>query len=298
MQINFLNRRRTMRFALNIFAGILFSASIGHAAEPAEGTLAHHLTTNAAARVTEPMDRSPFRAPNSLGMDRLWGATWSQSFWLRGVNGLPATPIGYTNVAGGQGLVTMVSPQHYLVSMHMHPESYCMAFLDTNNVIHWRRTLQRVDVGSDTSVGLLDKELPPAVGFLPVLPVNYTNYLPASPTNFVQGLGMNQEFWIFSQPMRFVSDMVFWNPENSVSNGPPKEWNMVVRGGDSSNPAMILIGNQLVLVSHNWTARAGPNYAAMIPAINQKMHLLSTNHHLAIDYQLTEFCLTNWPKLR
>lgn len=266
----------------------------------APGTLAYHLATNAAARITEPMDRLPFRAPNSLGLDRLTRASWSQTFWLRDVRGLGATPIGFTNVAGGQGLPTMVSPRHYLGATHMHPESYLMAFLDTNNVIYWRRTMQRVDVGNDTSVGILDEDLPPAVGFLPVLPVNFTNYLPATPTNYIQGIGMNQEFYLFSQPMIITAGAGFvnWNASQQITNGVPKVWNEQVRGGDSSNPEMLLIGNQLVLVSHNFTAVSGPSYPMQIPTINEKMHLLSTNNKVGSDFQLTEFPLTNWPKLR
>ena len=266
----------------------------------ASGTLAHHLATNAAARITEPMDRLPFRAPNSLGLDRLTGATWSQTFWLREARGLGATPIGFTNVTGGQGLPTMISPRHYLVSMHMHPEGYLTAFLDTNNVIYWRRTLQRVDVGNDTSVGILDEDLPPSVGFLPVLPGNFTNYLPATPTNYIQGIGMNQEFYLFSQPMVVAAGASFvnWDASKEITNGVPKVWNEKVRGGDSSNPEMLLIGNQLVLVSHNFYAGGGPSYPTQIPAINEKMHLLSTNNHVSSDYRLTEFSLTNWPKIR
>ncbi len=266
----------------------------------APGTLAHHLATNAAARFSAPVDLMPFRAPNSLGLDRITGATWSQTFWLRGVKGLGATPIGFTNVAGGQGLPTMVSPRHYLCAAHMHPESYLIAFLDTNNVIHYRRTLQRVDVGNDTSVGILNEDLPPSVGFLPVLPAAFTNSLPATPTNFVQGIGMNQDFHLFGQPMLLVDGwgIVSWNPTESVPHGLPKESNVVIRGGDSSNPEMLLIGNQLVLVSHNFFARGGPSYPQQIPFINQKMHLLSTNNHVSSDYQLTEFSLTNWPKVR
>ncbi|MEY4916839.1 MAG: hypothetical protein RL616_752 [Verrucomicrobiota bacterium] len=265
----------------------------------APGTLAYHLATNAAARATGPMDRLPFRAPNSLGNDRLTGAVWSQTFWLRGVQGLSATPIGFTNVAGGQGLPTMISPRHYLGATHMHPESYLIAFLDTNNVIHWRRTLQRVDVGNDTSVGILTEDLPPAVGFLPVLPRNFTNYLPATATNYVQGIGMNQDFYLFGEPMNFGNGgFVNWNSHQSVANGLGTNWNVTIRAGDSSNPAMFLIGNQLVLVSHNFFAGGGPNYAAQFSVINEKMHLLSTNNHVSSDYQLTEFPLTNWPKVR
>ncbi len=285
----------TVSVALALFA----HSSIAENVFTATGTLAHHLATNAAARATEPMDRLPFRAPNSLGNDRLTGAVWSQSFWLRGVQGLSATPIGFTNVAGGQGLPTMISPRHYLVSMHMHPEGYLIAFLDTNNVIHWRHTLQRVDVGNDTSVGILTEDLPPSVGFLPVLPENFTNYLPATATNYVQGIGMNQDFYLFGQPMNFGNgSFVNWNSRLAVANGLGTNWNVTIRSGDSSNPAMFLIGNQLVLVSHNYFVSGGPNYAAQFSAINEKMHLLSTNNHVSSNYQLMEFSLTNWPKIR
>ena len=262
-------------------------------------TLAHHLATNAVGHFSDALDFRPFLAPNSLGLDRLTGARWSRTFWLREVQGLGATPIGFTNVPGGQGLPTMVSPRHYLCSTHMHCESYTIAFLDTNNVVHWRRVLQRVDVGSDTSVGILDADLPPSVGFLPVLPANFTNYLPATPTNFIQGIGMNQEFYLFSQPMRFsYPGTVTWNSQVAVPGGLGTNCSVAIRGGDSSNPEMLLIGNQLVLASHNASAGGGPNYAFQISAINEKMHLLSTNNRVSSDYQLTEFPLTNWPAIR
>ena len=289
--------------AVNFLLRLLcfFAAMIppGKSAASETGTLARHLATNAAARYSGTMDYLPFRAPNSLGLDRVTRANWSQTFWLRGVQGLGATPIGFTNLPGGQGLPTMVSPRHYLSATHMHCESYTIVFLDTNNVAHWRKVLQRVDVGSDTSVGILDADLPPSVGFLPVLPANFTNYLPATPTNYIQGIGMNQEFYLFSQPMLFAyPGTVTWNSYVAVPDGLGTNCNVAIRGGDSSNPEMLLIGNQLVLASHNFYAGGGPNYAFQISAINQKMHLLSTNNHVHSDYQLTEFPLTNWPTIR
>jgi hypothetical protein len=190
----------------------------------------------------------------------------------------------------------MVSPRHYLCATHMHPEGYTIAFLDTNNVVHWRRTLQRVDAGDDTSVGILDTDLPPSVGFLPVLPGNFTNYLTATFSSFIQGIGMNQDMCLFGQPMTFgYGNFVIWNSNKTVPFGLTKNWNVIIRGGDSSNPEMLLIGDQLILVSHNYTVGGGPNYACQIAAINQSMHLLSTNHHAGTDYQLTQFPLTNWP---
>jgi hypothetical protein len=103
---------------------------------------------------------------------------------------------------------------------------------------------------------------------------------------------------LFGQPMSFAGgNFVSWNSRNSVPFGLATKWNVTIRGGDSSNPEMLLIGNQLVLVSHNFFAGGGPNYARQIPDINRTMRLLSTNNHVHTDYQLTLFPLTNWPAL-
>ena len=97
-----------------------------------------------------------------------------------------------------------------------------------------------------------------------------------------------------------MADRTFanWSSGKSVPSGLNTNWNVTIRGGDSSNPALLLIGNQLVLVSHNYHVNGGPNYAFQIPAINRVMHQLSTNHLVHTDYQLTLFPLTNWPALR
>ena len=266
------------------------------------GTLAYHLSTNAVGRAEkftgDYEDMIEFHAPFSVKLERFFEPAWSSNFWLKGVQGLSATPIGFSNIFNGQGLLTMVSPRHYLCATHMHPESYLIGFLDTNNQLHWRRTLQRVDVANDTTVGVIDADLPSSVGFLPVLPDNFTNYLPVTGTNLVQGIGMNQNMMLFGQPMSFAGgNFVNWNSRNSVPFGLATNWNVTIRGGDSSNPEMLLIGNQLVLVSHNFFACGGPNYACQIPAINRTMHLLSTNNHVSTDYQLTLFPLTNWPAI-
>ena len=267
------------------------------------GTLAYHLSTNAAGRAEGRYggygDKVEFVAPHSTRMTGYIDATWSRAFWLHDVRGLSATPIGISNSMGGQGLPTMISPRHYVCATHMHPEYSVKAFLDTNNVIVWRKSLQRVDVGGDTSVGILDADLPPSVGFLPVLPANFTNYLPTTFSNVVQGIGMNQDMFLFGQPMMFAMwGFVNWDSSKAAPFGLATNWNVTIRGGDSSNPEMLLIGNQLVLASHNYVVGAGPSYAAQISDINQSMHLLSTNNHVRTDYQLAEFPLTNWPVIR
>jgi hypothetical protein len=194
--------------------------------------------------------------------------------------------------------MTMVSPRHFLCATHMHPEAYATAFLDTNNIIHWRKALQRVDLQDDLSVGILNEDLPPSVGFLPIPPTNFPDYLPANFPGYFQGIGMNQDIRLFGEPMFLLRQNVTWMAYREVPMGLPTNWNVEIRGGDSSNPAMILISNQLVLVSHNYYAHGGPDYALYTDAINQKMHYLSTNNAAGSDYQLTVFPLTNFPVIQ
>jgi hypothetical protein len=223
----------------------------------------------------------------------LSNVVWSSGFWLKGVHGLSATPIGISNNLAGQTLITMISPRHYLRARHIGPLHTMVAFLGTNNVIYLRYPLEQAQAGPDTDVGILNADVPPAVGFLPVLPANYASWLPVDA--FVQGIGMDQDMLLFGQPMALGGQFVVWNPGAEAPNGLSAKWNVTVRSGDSSDPEMLLINNQLVLVSHNYYPQGGPNYAGQINLINQKMHYLSTNNHAGSDYQLTQYSLTNWP---
>lgn len=270
------------------------------------GTLAWHLSTNAAGRARglaggfgdlSEVSGWHYAVYSGTNLARLTNAVWSGRFWLKGVRGLSATSIGASNGMAAQGMATLVSPRHFLCATHMHPEAFRLAFLDTNNVLHWRTSLQRADVGNDTSVGILNEDLPPSVGWLPVLPENYPNYLPATGPDMVQGLGMNQNLCVFSEPMSLGKPMVFWDSRSVAPFGLSTNWAVTLGGGDSSNPAMLLIGDQLVLVAHNTFVNGGPDYARQIAAINRQMHFLSTNNAAGTDYQLTQFPLTNWPAL-
>lgn len=273
------------------------------------GTLAHHLATNLVARTNGHTPTSSslvelsgwtFAVYYPTNLFQLTNSVWSSNFWLKGVQGLSATAIGVLTRPGGQGLMTMVSPRHCLFAEHMHHVSdrFVAAFLDTNNVIHWRTNIETVIVAGDLSVGIMNEDLPASVGYLPVIPTNYSNYIPTNDLSVVQGIGMNQLMKVFSQPMTFgYPESVFWNSRFQVPLGLTTNWSIELGGGDSSNPERWLIANQLVLVSHNYTKFGGPNYAFYFDGINEKMHHLSTNNTASSDYQLTPFSLTNWPSI-
>ena len=270
----------------------------------AQGTLAFHLSTNTVGHTdgisnigsgTEELANWHYVVNSGTNLANLTNDDWSAHFWLAGTHGLSATCIGYSNGLAGQGLFSMVSPRHYLFAAHMHPEGQLAAFLDTNNIVYWRRTLQRTNISNDTAVGILNEDLPPSVGCLPLLPANFTNYLPT--ISAVQGIGMNQDLRLFGEPMVLGNPFVTWHSQNIALFGLGVDWNTTIRGGDSSNPALLLISNQLVLVSHNYFVNGGPNYAWQLDAINRGMHELSTHNGVGSDYQLTVFSLTNWPAI-
>jgi hypothetical protein len=195
----------------------------------------------------------------------------------------------------------MISPRHYLRATHLSPgvpPSDLIAFLDTNNVVYWRTAVQEVIVGNDTDVGVLNADLPPSVGYLPMIPTNFSNYLPTNSASYVQGIGLNQILQWYSQPMTLGNPNMGWGVSGSSAPfGLATNWSYGIVSGDSSCPDILLVSNQLVLASHNYSAGVGPNYAYQIDAINQQMHYLSTNNAVGTDYQLTSFSLTNWPTI-
>lgn len=272
----------------------------------APGTLAYHLSTNAvgyangySATYSNMLELANWTSATYSGTNLalLTNAVWSTNCWLHGVQGLTATCIGYSNGNSGQFLVTMISPRHYVAASHVGTGDL-IAFLDTNNVIYWRKNVQRVVADGDTSVGILDADLPASVGYLPIIPVNYTNYLPTTFFSYVQGIGLHQDLSLFSQPMIFGDPTsVDWSSSVAPPFGLGISWDIALFSGDSSNPEMFLINKQFVLLSHNFHATDGPNYASQIAAINQQMHYLSTNNAAGTDYQLTQFSLTNWPTI-
>ena len=267
------------------------------------GTLAYHLSTNAAAHTnwygipTVQLANWEYKGYSGTNMPYLTNAVWATNFWLHGVEGLSATSIGASNGLGGQGLITMVSPRHFLFATHIFIQSM-QAFLDTNNILYWRTVLQQTNLGNDISVGILDNDLPSAVGFLPVLSPSFTNYFTTNSFSFFEGIGMNQDMRVFSQPMVFDGPILtHWSPAVSCPFGPSLNWNLQIRTGDSSDPVRLLIENRLVLVSHNFHVFDGPNYSLQKNNINLAMHFLSTNNSASSDYQVTLFELTNWPSI-
>jgi hypothetical protein len=285
-------------------------------------TLAYHLATNAVGRtagITKPLAAMEYLVS---GPPHTWQPfyqfstsyrpVWASKCWLRGARGLSATCLGYvcTNDVGYEYMITMVSPRHYLAASHVSSAPFfggkdSVLFADTNNTVYYRKSLQETNLGNDISVGVLDSDLPDSVGYLPLLPGNYTNWLSTAPA-FVQGIGVNHDYLVFGEAIQLTgTGAVLYYGAPAVPFGLGTNWtscadpqaNCSLRQGDSSDPARLLIGNQLVLLCSAHGAFEGPDYALSAAAINAAMHYLSTHNGLRTDYQLSIMALTNWPKL-
>ncbi len=282
-------------------------------------TLAYHLATNAVGHTTRFTNSLAAMAFLSKGSGSQfyqfaprYRGVWASSCWLYGVRGMSATCLGYvcTNHVGYQFMVTMVSPRHYLAANHVTWAPFFQGtdsavFADTNNVLYYRKSLQVTNLGNEVALGILDADLPPSVGYLPLLPPNYTNWLDT--TSWIQGIGVNQDYLVFGEALSLpATGLVLFYGAKTVPFGLGTNWTLcadpvargLLRRGDSSDPAMLLIGNQLVLVSSALDPWTGPDYALASSRINQQMHYLSTNKHARTDYQLSFIALTNWPKLK
>jgi hypothetical protein len=272
-------------------------------------TLCYHLSTNATARTngfadiynaTLLLNNWTYATYTNGNLALLTNAVWSTNCWLSGVRGLSATCLGFSNGVGGQTLLTMVSPRHYWRASHTGTPTNLIAFLDTNNNIYWRNTVEQVGIASlaDASVGILDSDLPSSVGFLPVAPTNLLRYMPTNYTSTVQGIGMSQGMRRFSSPMQFwLQEKIVYDWHLFPPFGLSTNWNVVLDDGDSSNPEAFLIGGQLVLLTQHTSRVSGPDYSSRFDAVNQAMHYLSTNNNVGTDYQLMPTILTNWPTI-
>src|SRR5271170_1201412 len=108
-----------MKAGLFLIGSLLLQGALKTSAQVVNdhASLAYHLSTNAVAHARGfaenysallELSGWSYATYSSTNLWRLTNSVWSTNCWLRGVQGLSATCIGFSNSLGGQGLVTMV----------------------------------------------------------------------------------------------------------------------------------------------------------------------------------------------
>jgi hypothetical protein len=144
----------------------------------------------------------------------------------------------------------------------------------------------------DIQVGVLNSDVPESVTFARVLPADWSEYLPL--LNIVRSLPC---LCLDQEEKALVTDLSSLG--SSANFVAPSQLNFAQRlafyepkiGGDSGNPAFLIVNDELVLLTV-WTfggAGAGTFVTPQIAAINAMMTALGGG------YQLTEIDLSGFP---
>jgi hypothetical protein len=206
----------------------------------------------------------------------------------------------WNSVDGPRRAGTLISLRHVLFAAHYPAvKGMTMRFVAPDNAVVTRTVSEVLTHPSyipyfpDIQIGLLDSDVPADIGFARVLPPTWEVNLPArSIARSLPCLCLDQEekalvsdlasifsdYSVFTAPFRINSEIREGFHESKV-------------GGDSGNPAFIILGGQLVLLTV-WTyggAGRGTSISPQIAAINAMMTALGGG------YQLTEVDLSGFP---
>lgn len=205
---------------------------------------------------------------------------WAASVDLTALS--PWNQLGANTRAG-----TLVSPRHIVFANHyalsFAPGNNDIVFVTADNVTVTRQVVGMAWAGGDIRVGVLDSDVPPEIGFVKVLPQNWPDYLWKAQR--LPMLALDQE------EKALVRDMVnlqptFMNVSHTNPISPlriPFTENLI--GGDSGNPAFLIIDGEAVLILTHFTSLSGPFYTYWFDEVNEDMA------NLGGGYQLTEFDL-------
>jgi hypothetical protein len=180
------------------------------------------------------------------------------------------TAISPWNSQGGNQLAgILISPRHVLFATHYAAGvGAVMRFVKADNTVVERTITasQTVTVTSsyypDLTVGLLDSDVPAGIDYARVLPANWANYLPSLNTISLKppALCLDQDEKALQSDLSALNTMAqFMRPASELRAAFYED----KIGGDSSNPACLIVNGQLVVLTC-WTNGGGGSGTSVV----------------------------------
>ena len=205
---------------------------------------------------------------------------WAASIDLTGLS--PWNQTGGRTRAG-----TLISPRHIAFAKHFPlsttPGNNQLVFVTADDVTVTRSVIAVAYPGGDIGIGLLDQDVPSTISFHKVLPLDWRTYI--QQWTGLPMLHLDQE------EKAVVRDLASLN--NNCQHRDPTDplripFSEEIIGGDSGNPAFLLIGGEAILILTHWTALIGPSYSYWTDEINAVMTALGGGYQLT-SYDLNAF---------
>lgn len=201
---------------------------------------------------------------------------------------------------GAQRAGTLISPRHVIFARHYQiAEGATLRFVTAANVVVTRTMTAKASLPvvagyyPDITVGVLDSDVPEGIAFAKVLPGDWEDYMPSpGPTRRIPALTLDQEAKALVSDLVHVADSTdhpfatFARPVDPALT----PWYEDKVGGDSGQPAFLIINDELVLLTV-WTFGGGGSGTSIVrnkDAINALMTSLGGG------YQLTEVDLSGF----
>lgn len=246
-------RTATSTYTYPVIAATLPGQSVDEVIGVATGSLRAHLDAQIDSRIAGKNVATDMRIFSTQNHST---ATYVRNTgcWAAGVDLTPISPWNSESAHHKAGI--LISPCHVLFATHYHPATgTTLRFITADNVVVTRTTIatQSLTMTSglypDLTVARLDSDVPGTISFARVLPDDYTDYLPTLETLEVPIFGTDQEEKALVKETPLTSSVARMRTPASLTR---RAWDEGVVGGDSGNPACLIINGKLVLVTV-WT---------------------------------------------
>ncbi len=294
-------RKFIITFCLIVVAFVSYVAiALAHSGIPSSPTtscgsidstdLATHAGNQIDSRILGASTSTDYKLFSTTGTNA--SSVWvrNASIWTNNGTDIDWTGISPYNSFGGLHRPgTLISPRHIIMATHYSiTPGATITFVDNTNIAYDRTVTAVRSIGdTDISVGLLDSDVPSSVTYYPIM--SQTNleavFKKYQPTTY------DVPIVVFDQDkntiVRSLHDIVPGSIfHHSYTSGSRSVFSQAIVGGDSGNPAFLLVDNRPVLLFAHESTSASHSYGYYISEINSAMTALGGG------YQVTEYAHT------